>query len=59
MVNGSLTLYSSYCPSCKSKNINQDMGFYFCPDCGAIYKFMKTKGIKPSNKIIFAELKGH
>ena len=56
--NGSESLYSSYCPSCKSKNIYQNKGFYFCPDCGAIYKFAKSKGVKTTNKIIFAEFKG-
>lgn len=58
VVNGSEALYSSYCPSCKSKNITFDNGFYFCPDCGAIYKFAKSRTAKVTNKIVFAEFKG-
>ena len=55
---GSEIIYSSYCPVCKSKNIFQNKGHIFCDDCGAIYKFAKTKGSKGFNKLIFAKYTG-
>ena len=58
VTSGSEALYTSYCPSCKNKNIYLQDGFYKCPDCGSIYKIIKTKNAKNANKIIFASLRG-
>ena len=59
VVTGSEKVYSSYCPSCKNKNLVELNGYYRCPDCGAIYKFMKGKGEKATNKIVFAKLNNY
>lgn len=55
VVEGSERLYSTYCPSCKSRNITFNNGFYACPDCGVIYRFSKEK----ENTIVFAKVKGN
>lgn len=34
-------IYSKYCPSCKSKNIDEENNIYVCSDCGSIYTFTK------------------
>ena len=58
VVTGSEKIYSSYCPSCKNKNLVELNGYYRCPDCGAIYKFLKAKGDK-HNRIVFAKLNNY
>jgi len=59
VVTGSEKIYSSYCPSCKNKNLTELNGYYRCPDCGAIYKFLKAKGDEISNRIVFAKLNSY
>lgn len=59
VVSGSEKIYSSYCPSCKNKNLVELNGYYRCPDCGAIYKFLKAKGDKQINRIVFAKLNNY
>ena len=59
VVTGSERVYSSYCPSCKNKNIVELNGYYRCPDCGAIYKFLKAKGDTKANRIVFAKLNNY
>lgn len=59
VVSGSERVYSSYCPSCKNKNIVELNGYYRCPDCGAIYKFLKAKGENKTNRIVFARLNNY
>ena len=59
VVSGSERVYSSYCPSCKNKNIVELNGYYRCPDCGAIYKFLKAKGDTKANRIVFAKLNNY
>ena len=54
-VEGSERLYSTYCPSCKSRNIYVNNGFYICPDCGVIYRFEK----KSENHMVFSKVKGN
>jgi hypothetical protein len=34
-------IYSRFCPSCKSKNLEEDKGIYVCEDCGTVYTFTK------------------
>lgn len=59
VVSGSKRIYSSYCPSCKGRNITELNGYYRCPDCGAIYKFLKAKGEENSSRIVFARLNNY
>ena len=59
VVSGSERVYSSYCPSCKNKNIMELNGYYRCPDCGAIYKFLKAKGEEKASQIVFAKLNNY
>ena len=59
VVTGSEKVYSSYCPSCKNKNLVELNGYYRCPDCGAIYKFLKAKGEEKTNRIVFARLNNY
>ena len=59
VVSGSERVYSSYCPSCKNKNIVELNGYYRCPDCGAIYKFLKAKGDENATRIVFAKLNNY
>ena len=59
VVSGSERIYSSYCPSCKNKNIVKLNGYYRCPDCGAIYKFLKAEGENKTNRIVFARLNNY
>ena len=54
-VEGSERLYSTYCPSCKSRNIYMSNGFYVCPDCGVIYRFEKNA----ENHMVFLKVKGN
>ena len=55
VVEGSERLYSTYCPSCKSRNIVLNNGYYECPDCGVIYRFEKKSG----NHMVFLKVKGN
>ena len=59
VVSGSERIYSSYCPSCKNKNLEELNGYYRCPDCGAIYKFLKAKGDENATRIVFAKLNNY
>ena len=59
VVSASEKIYSSYCPACKNKNLNENLGYFHCPDCGAIYKFLKGKQDKSMNKIVFARLRNY
>ena len=59
VVTGSEKIYSSYCPSCKNKNLVELKGYYRCPDCGAIYKFLKAKGEEKPNRMVFARLNSY
>lgn len=54
VVSGSEKIYSSYCPSCKSKDIHEGNGFFVCAECGAVYRFVKDKNDK--GRIIFSSL---
>ena len=59
VVSGSERVYSSYCPSCKNKNIVELNGYYRCPDCGAIYKFLRAEGEQNNSRIVFARLNNY
>ena len=59
VVTGSEKIYSSYCASCKNKNLTELNGYYRCPDCGAIYKFLKAEGENKTNRIVFAKLNSY
>ena len=56
IIEGSEKLYSTYCPSCKSKNLRRINGYFYCNDCMSVYKFMKNKQGKTINKIVIATL---
>ncbi len=32
-------MYSTYCPVCKTKDVDEDHGIYTCKQCGSIYTF--------------------
>ena len=59
IVMASEKVYSSYCPSCKNKNLIEYNGYYHCPDCGSIFKFLKGKQDETSNLIVFAKLENY
>ena len=54
VVSGSEKIYSSYCPSCKNKDLSENNGFFICADCGAVYRFVQDK--KGTGHIIFSSL---
>ena len=54
VVSGSEKIYSSYCPSCKNKDLSESNGFFICADCGAVYRFVLDKNNK--GHIIFSSL---
>lgn len=54
VVSASEKIYSSYCPSCKGKDLSETNGFYVCADCGAVYRFVKDKQNK--GHIVFSNL---
>ena len=55
IVEASERIYSSYCATCKMKNLVFQNGYYRCPDCGAIYKFSN----KAQSQIIFAKISNY
>ena len=54
VVSASEKIYSSYCPSCKGKDLSENNGFFICADCGAVYRFVKDKQNK--GHIVFSNL---
>ena len=53
LVDASQTIYSHYCPICKSKNIEEDNEMYHCDNCHSIYRFSSVE----KDKIIFIKVR--
>ena len=53
LVDASQTIYSHYCPICKSKNIEENNGTIHCDNCHSIYRFSNVE----KDKIIFIKVR--
>ncbi len=53
LVEASQTIYSHYCPICKSKNIEEENGIYTCDNCHSSYRFSSVE----KDKVLFIKVR--